>query len=234
MRDLNKYENMFPAIVTTSVAIYRAFIDEFETVPHFFMGHSLGEYSALVASGLYLFADALQIVRLRGEISKNASEFGTMSIVNGLTEEELKAVFNELDIEQNDIFISCYNSKLQFSVSGVNEALIKLEKYLIKQKIEVTPILKSGPMHSLCMQKYLGRFKEYIEKIDICAGEYNVVSNVTGDIIGEATKEKIVNLLSEHIIKPVQWVKTLQCVNRFEKPLFIEFSPKNYISNMIR
>lgn len=230
---LNTYRNMFPAILTTSMAFYRVFLEELEMIPDYFIGHSLGEYGALTACGVLSFKDALKIVRLRGEMSSKASNMGTMSVVEGLDESELMDLCRQAGNGKNSVFISCYNSEKQMSVSGMLDAVVKLETLAREHGAMVTPLIGSGPMHSPCMDIYQKEFSEFLEQFEINRGEYNVVSNVTGKVLGNVSKEKLIDLLTRHFVWPVKWMKSVEYVSRYETPVFVEMSAKAYMNRLI-
>lgn len=229
---LFQYQNMFPAILTTSYAIYQVFLEEFGVKPDYFIGHSLGEYSALVASGVLSFEEALKIVRVRGQISSRASKHGTMSIVEDLDENTLKELCVGAGGEEN-VSISCFNGAKQMAVSGNNDSVEVLTKMAREQGAMVTPLIGSGPMHSINMTPYKQEFSEYIGQFSFVEGEYNVISNVTGKPLGWVKQEDMYRLLTKHILQPVQWTKSIEYLSRYEAPVFVEMGAKAYMNRLI-
>lgn len=229
---LFQYQNMFPAILTTSYAIYQVFLEEFGVKPDYFIGHSLGEYGALVASGILSFKDALKIVRVRGQISDRASDHGTMSIVEGIDESMLKELCERAGGE-GQVSISCFNGAKQMAVSGSNDSVELLTKMAREQGAMVTPLIGSGPMHSINMTPYKQEFAEYLRQFSFIEGEYNVISNVTGKPIGAVKQEDMYRLLTEHILQPVKWTKSIEYLSRYEAPVFVEMGAKAYMNRLI-
>jgi len=118
--ELNKIENMLPAIFTVSVAAYRVFMEEYNISPSFCMGHSLGEYTALTCSGAISFQDALKLVMLRCKIAKQAiiEKNGYMTVVSGVGLPEVENICNKYAKNSTEVVLACVNSYDQFIVSG--------------------------------------------------------------------------------------------------------------------
>ncbi|URZ01274.1 ACP S-malonyltransferase [Clostridium felsineum] len=231
---LNKNEILFPAILTTCVAIFRQFQAQYGIWPDYFLGHSLGEYSALTASGVIEFEDTLKIVQMRGKLSTASNKLGSMTIVENILPDVLEDVCMKLREKEEQVYISCYNTKSQMAVSGKTDSVMAVEEEVNRLGGKVTPLISSGPLHSVCMQEYTEQLKEIIDNCKINAGEYNVVFNVTGKKENYMTKESMKKMMLEHMVHPVLWERAVKEISRYEKPIFIEMGPKAYLKSLIK
>ena len=140
LRQLARVDNMQLALLTVSRAAFAVYMEQFGMQPDFAAGHSLGEYSALVCSGALAFSDALQVVKLRGELSLRLSEqeAGYMMVVQNAGAEQLLKLCTECSSGEDVVVPACFNSPVQTVVAGTPEALSRLEAELWKMEITTT------------------------------------------------------------------------------------------------
>ena len=163
--ELLKTMNTQPAILTCSIAMFEILKKENDLNVTCVAGHSLGEYSALVAAGALLFEDAVKIVYLRGKLMQEAVPFGTgkMLAVRKCGEAEL---LNEINIVREHfkdtecVSVANYNSDSQIVVSGKADAVTYLENNLKNKKIKSIALNVSAPFHSALMKQIVTEFSE--------------------------------------------------------------------------
>ena len=222
---INQFTNMQLAIVTTEVAIFRAYMEDYGVPPQFLLGHSIGEYAALVCSGAIEFADCLKILQKRGELVQKilAQSKGSMTIIEQVSEEQVHAGLKAAGTA-GKVSLSCYNSPSQFAVCGEKYGLEIFEDEMVKRNAVITPLLQSPPMHSRMMEEIREEFKEFLDTFCYHPFQYPIISNVTGKAMTDA--RQIPYMLSEHLIRPVQFTRSVEYMLNFGVNVVIEMSPK--------
>lgn len=232
---LNKPENLFPALLTFSIATFKVYMQEIGITPHFSAGHSLGEYPALVSSGVMEFPDALIIVRKRGIWAQEVfrDKTGVMTVVNGIdkniVEEECRKV-SKSDKNQK-AWISAYNSPGQVLISGHPEAVLKVEDELMKMKAQVTPLLMSPPFHCPLMQPAAEKLQSQLANYSFSSSQWPVIANVSAQPYS-APKDVIDNL-TRQLIRPVKWKETMDYLEEQEVDEVIEMGPQAVLTNLV-
>lgn len=228
--DLSEFINMQLAIVTTEVAIFRCYMEDYGISPQFVMGHSIGEYAALVCAGAIEFSDAIKLMIVRGKLVNNilSSKIGRMTIVEKISQNDLNNVLKD----QDEVYISCYNSKSQFAISGTNEVLDKIESILISQEAIVSPLLFGPPMHSILMHDIKDNYFKSLSEVTYYPLRFPILSNVLGKPILD--NSLLPSLLAEHLVKPVLWSQSMEYLPRFGVTVAIEMSPKLLVSKFLQ
>jgi [acyl-carrier-protein] S-malonyltransferase len=229
---LNEFTNMQIAIVTTEVAIYRAYVQEFGVIPQFAAGHSIGEYAAMICSGAIGFGDALRILKKRGELVQRIIDLdtGRMTIVEKVNSEMVSNLIKEMKLEER-VYLSCYNSNSQLAVSGFNEDLDRLEEKLVQIGCTVSPLFGSPPMHSPLMSSIADEYKQFLEGFDYYSFRFPIVSNVTGAPFSDV--KSIPQLLSSHLVSPVKWVDSVNIMHGYGITAAVEMGPKLLLSGFV-
>ncbi|WP_373265131.1 ACP S-malonyltransferase [Hungatella hathewayi] len=222
---INQFANMQIAIVTIETAIFRAYMEDYGIPPHFLVGHSIGEYAALVCSGAIEFSDCMKILMKRGDlVNKVLNEHeGRMTIMENTTEEKLRDIINSAGLTDK-VSIACYNSYSQYAVSGNNDAMEVLENEVVTKNVIMTPLLQSPPMHSQLMKTIYEEFRKFLNEFHFHNFQYPVISNLTGKPL--TNERKIAEVLSEHLVRPVQFAKSIEYILNFGVDSIIEMSPK--------
>lgn len=231
--ELTKTHNAQPAILVHSVAVYRALVKK-GFAPKVVAGHSLGEFSALVAAGCFEYLDALLIVRRRGELMYEAGleTPGTMAAIIGLPEDEVRRCVEEAS-KDGIVVVANYNSPEQFAVSGEVGAVEKTVE-LAKQagakralKLQV-----SGAFHSPLVAKASESLTAYIKKFERRRLEVAWIANVTGEAVDD--ENEVAGLLSRQLSSPVQWVKSMRTLAaRYKGPAF-EVGPGKVLAGLTK
>lgn len=235
LSDLSKMENMFPALLTTSVVSFRVYMQELGITPQFCAGHSLGEYSALTCAGVIKYSDALRIVRQRGMFAKEVADkkTGAMTILYDIDGNVVEEQCKKVSDAENSVFISCYNSQEQVAISGHDAAVQKVEDGVLDMGGKITPIFGFAPFHSPLMQEAADKLKYELEKYTFSDSRYAVISNVSGRLYSDYEKETVVGLLASQIVRPVQWCETMRYMQRYGITIAVEMGPKNVLSNLV-
>ena len=229
---LNQTENTQPALVTHSMALYRALnnIDADYT-----MGHSLGEYASLVASGVLSFEDAVKIVRKRGQLMADAfpNGVGGMAAVLGLDYDKVDEICRSLSTDDEIIEPANINSPGQIVVSGYKsliDQLAKEGKSLGAKRVMPLPV--SGPFHSSMMQVIEQDFADYIDQFEWHDAQFPVVQNVNAQ--GETDAETIKQNMIKQLYSPVQFIKSTEQLIEDGVDHFIEIGPGRVLSGLIK
>lgn len=219
-------ENTQPAILTVSIALYKAL----DRTPDLAAGHSLGEYSALVAAGVLKFCDAVRLVRLRGRFMQEAvpAGHGVMYAVVGHNHEELHSAIAEYG--DNQVDVANYNSPKQVVISGATAqvtAVVKALKSLRSLKLPV-----SAPFHSRLMHPAAERLRHELELVHFSEPQFPIVRNIDAVLVTTAAQAR--DGLIRQVASPVRWTDTIlsmttsQQINRF-----LEVGPGKVLTGLI-
>ncbi|WP_379155611.1 ACP S-malonyltransferase [Paenibacillus sp. sgz5001063] len=232
--ELRKTENAQPAILATSIAAYRVYMQETGVEPVMVAGHSLGEFSALCAAGCLEFADAVRIVRTRGMLMGSilSEPAGTMSAVGQLSKQEIREVLARVSRENHRVVISNYNAPNQIVISGHQPAVEEASSMLEKMGARVTPLKVSAPFHSPLMEPAAIQLEEELKKYSFKVLRYPVLSNVTARPY--AGPEQIIQLLVEQMTAPVRWSESVTYMRKQGITLALEMGPETVLRTLIR
>jgi len=231
---LTRTVNAQPALLTTSIAILEKF-KEFSISPDYVAGHSLGEYTALVAAGALRFEDAVHVVRKRGEFMEEAvpQGQGTMAAVLGMDADKLEEITSMITRDGNSVQLANINCPGQIVISGSTEG-VRLASKQAKQEgaKRVIPLEVSGPFHSKLMQPAAEHLKAELSKINICNAAVPVIANVTASPMVDADeiKEKLV----EQLYSPVLWQTTIEKLIDLDVDTFVEIGPGKVLSGLVK
>jgi [acyl-carrier-protein] S-malonyltransferase len=238
-QDLNDTINAQPAILTVSVACLNAMRERWHTMgqvvaPRYVAGHSLGEFTALVAADVIDFDTALVLVRERGRLMKeNGTERpGGMLAVLGLDRDVLEGVVADAG-EMGVITLANANSPGQMVLSGEAPALeraAELARARGAAKVVRLPI--SIASHSPLMARAAAQFGEIVARLPLRQPRIPVVANITGQILTSA--DDIRKELADHILKPVQWTSSVVEMVTRGSAGFLEIGPGQVLSGLIR
>ncbi|REH84677.1 ACP S-malonyltransferase [Staphylococcus felis] len=225
-------ENTQPALLTHSIALYEAMG---RPQSDYTLGHSLGEYSSLVMSGVLQFEDAVKIVRRRGELMSQAfpNGVGSMAAVLGLSLEEVRAICEKLSTQDERIEPANINCPGQIVVSG-HQSLI--DQFVSEGKTlgakRVLPLQVSGPFHSSMMKVIEADFEAYINQFEWRDAIVRVVQNVHAQ--GETNGETIKKHMIKQLYSPVQFIDSVQYLISQGVDHFIEIGPNKVLSGLVK
>ncbi|RNA69629.1 ACP S-malonyltransferase [Alteribacter keqinensis] len=232
--ELKRTENTQPALLTTSTAIWEV-LKEKGVTADFAAGHSLGEYSALVAAEALPFSEAVKAVRRRGQLMEEAvpSGQGSMAAVLGMEREEVDRITAEVSETAGAVQPANYNCPGQIVISGSTEGVAKASEALKEAGAKrVLPLNVSGPFHSSLMQPAAEKMKETLENLRIGDPVMNVIANVTAESV--KSKNEVSRLLYEQIYSPVLWEDTVRKLVDEGVDTFIEAGPGKVLSGLVK
>ena len=222
-----------PAVLSHSIMALKLFLEKFDIKPDFVAGHSLGEFSALVANGVLDFSDALYLVHKRGEFMMKANEEKSyaMAAVIGLDSKLVKDVCDEAS-NQHLVVAANFNTPTQTVISGTKEG-VDLAGVLAKEKgaKRVLPLIVGGPFHSPLIKNASLWLSKEMEKINFSNTDIPVIANVNA--LPETQSEIIIKNLTEQVTSPVLWVDTINYLGKMGIEIFIEFGPQKVLSGLI-
>jgi [acyl-carrier-protein] S-malonyltransferase len=226
--------NAQPSLLTTSIAILEKF-KQADLTPDYVAGHSLGEYTALVAAGALSFEDAVRTVRKRGEFMEEAvpAGQGTMAAILGMSSEDLHAVTEEISALGHPVQLANINCPGQIVISGSAEG-VKRACELAKEKgaKRAIPLEVSGPFHSSLMEPAAEKLRSVLDQIEIIDAFVPVVANVNAEEMTSA--EQIKENLVKQLYSPVLWENSVQYMLDQGVDTFIEIGPGKVLSGLIK
>jgi [acyl-carrier-protein] S-malonyltransferase len=230
--------NAQPAILTVSVACLAALRERWEDMgravaPVAMAGHSLGEFTALVAAGSLEFSDALRLVRERGRLMKESGESqpGGMAAIVGLDQESLEQVCAEAG-EAGIIVLANTNSPDQRVVSGERAAVYRAVELARDRGARALVLPITIASHSPLMQRAAVLFAEVLANIQMRDPEVPVVANITGQIL--TTADDIRRELHDHLLRPVEWTRSVGEMIEAGVDTFLEIGPGQVLSRLIK
>ena len=226
--------NTQPAVVATSVAILAALGARLPVpTPVSAAGHSLGEYSALVASGALSLEDAVRIVRLRGEAMQEAvpAGAGAMAAVMGLSPEKLAAICEEA--AQGDVVSPAnYNAPGQIVIAGHAAAVQRASKLVAERQGKAIPLKVSAPFHCSLMAPAAQKLAACLETVTIAPLAFPVLANVDARPNEEARRVK--ELLVLQVDHPVRWEETVRAMAESGVTHVLEIGPGKVLTGLSR
>ncbi|HEM2813981.1 TPA: ACP S-malonyltransferase [Streptococcus suis] len=220
-----------PAILTTSVAIFRL-LEEEGVQPDMVAGLSLGEYSALVASGALTFEDAIALIAKRGEYMETAAPAGTgkmVAVLNtdvNLIEEICSKVTSGIVSPAN------YNTPAQIVIGGevaaVDEAVELLKEAGVKRMI---PLNVSGPFHTALLRPASEQLAQALEEVEFADFQVELVGNTEAKVM---KKEDIKSLLTRQVMEPVRFYESIATMQEAGVTNFIEIGPGKVLSGFVK
>ena len=223
-KDLQKTSNQQPCILTMSVAIWRILQAETVWRPRYFAGHSLGEYSALVAANKIAFSKAVSLVHKRGLFMQEAvpQGLGAMTAVLACDLDFLAALCHKTQEKLGlAIAIANYNSEKQLIVSGHLQAVVELENALQTKKIRTVRLPVSAPFHSSLMRPARKAMEPYLANLEFEQNSAKVYANVSGEIADPYLSQHLI----EQIDQPVLWLQTMKNLQAEKISRLIEVGP---------
>lgn len=229
---LNQTDKTQPAILAASIALWRLWLAEGGSVPAYVAGHSLGEYSALVAAGSLEFADALRLVELRGQLMQQAvpAGQGAMAAILGLEDADVLAACNEA--AQGDVVSAVnFNAPGQVVIAGSASAVERaIDACKSRGAKRAMPLPVSVPSHCALMKPAAERFAASVEAIDWKSPRIALVQNVSAAVVTDLISLKR-DLLAQ-LYSPVRWVESVVCMSGHGVTELVECGPGKVLSGL--
>ncbi len=226
--------NTQPAILTASVATFRAMVSEDFPIPDFVAGHSLGEYSALVAAGAMDFSDAVKTVRKRGNYMQDAVPFGTgaMAAILGLPLETVEIACEEA--KQTQVCSPAnINSPSQIVIAGNTEAIDRAIEILKERGAKRAIKLNvSAPFHCALMLPAQEKLAADLQTIKFQDLTVPIVENVSAE--SNVKGERVRTALTEQVSKPVRWAQSIENLIVEEVVTFVEVGVGRVLSGLVK
>lgn len=222
-----------PALYTMS-AIYAALLKEEGIIPQFVAGHSLGEFSGLLAAGFFSFQDGLDIVTLRGKLMQEVSRqsAGKMAAIIGLPTGTVVEICSECS-QYGVISAVNFNSPSQTVISGQTEALQKACELAKASKAKlVIPLSVSAAFHSPLMEPLRDEFGKAFQTVALSDATIPVIQNV--DALPHQQRQIIVENLISQLHKPVLWQNSIETLLQLGVNHFVEVGPKKVLAGLIK
>jgi [acyl-carrier-protein] S-malonyltransferase len=230
--DLKKTEVAQPCILTARIASWRVLQEEAGFTPDYFAGHSLGEYSALVAAGKMRFSDAVKTVKLRGEAMQKAVPLGkgSMAAVMRISGQVLEDKVAECSKEGSVVEIANYNSDQQTVVAGHTDAVERLIEALKPLKARAVVLPVSAPFHSSLMRKAKDDMEPILRGLELLSNQSLVVPNTSAVAVSEYSTD----LLIDQIDSPVRWVQTMSYLDEQGVERCVEVGPGQVLGGLCK
>lgn len=231
---LRQTANTQPALLATSVALLEAFKAR-GIRPDFVAGHSLGEYSALVAANVLDFADAIRLVRARGTFMEEAvpSGQGAMAATLGADRGALEALCRDISAAGTAVELANVNCPGQIVVSGTAAGVAQVgERAKEAGAKRVIPLDVSGPFHSSLMRPAAERLAARLDEVAFRDAEMPVVANVTASAVSEGVRLR--ELLVEQVYSPVLWEESVRFMLEQGVDTFVEIGSGTVLAGLIK
>jgi [acyl-carrier-protein] S-malonyltransferase len=229
---LKQTEFTQPAIFLHSVALYKTL----DAKPDMVAGHSLGEFSALVACGAVSFEDALKIVRRRGELMQAAGTAnpGTMAAIIGMDDDKVELVCDKASATtKKEVVPANYNCPGQLVISGYIEAVKAAVDFAKEDGARMAMLLPvSGAFHSSLMEPAFMGLKESLENLEIKTPTCPIYSNFTAKPTSDV--DEIRSNLLDQLMNPVRWTQTLQNMLANGATSFVEVGPGKVLQGLVK
>lgn len=232
LETLTLTENQQPALVAASAAAFAAYVEAGGMLPTFAAGHSLGEYSAYVAAGSLTVAEAVAIVRKRGQYMQEAvpAGHGAMAAVMRADVAAIRDVLAAVSTATDPVEIANYNSPQQTVISGTAAGVARASEQLSEARARVVPLPVSAPFHSSLMAPAAERLKPHLMAVSWSAPRFKIINNVTAAPLTNVANSP--NLLTEQVTGSVRWTETIETLARLGATTLIEFGSGKVLTGL--
>lgn len=227
IEELSRTEVTQPALVAASVAALRAVEDRTGLVPDVVVGHSVGEYAALVAAAAAPAADLLRLVHERGRISAAAGSGGGMAAILKLDD----AAVEELCAARDDVWPANYNCPGQVVVSGRDEGIEAVSEAVREAGGKAIRLQVAGAFHSPLMADAAADFEPAVRAVAFADMDVSFMSTVTSAM---ETARRVPDLLIEQLTAPVRFTQAVQSLAAGGIDTFIEIGPGGVLTGLVK
>ena len=234
---LDQTENTQPVLLTASIALWRVWLELGGVAPKFLAGHSLGEYSALVAAEAMTLADAVKLVNLRGKLMQSAvpQGEGAMAAILGLTDDkviELCQKANASAVGQGSVEAANYNAQGQVVIAGSTALVQQVMAEAKEQSGKAIALPVSVPSHCTLMKPAAEKFPEALEQTAIELPRIPVIQNVNAEIATDVAQLR--QALTAQLYQSVQWTRSMQYLQDQGIQYVVECGPGTVLSNLAK
>ncbi len=225
---LNQTNYTQPALFLVNYLTYQKYLKT-NNPPDYLLGHSLGEFNALNAAGVFDFETGLRIVQKRGELMLSVNGTG-MAAVLGSDYESLKAI---LDSNFPELDIANINTHSQIVISGPLDLLDNAADFIEDEGLGYIPLKVSGAFHSRYMTPVKDSFKKYVEVMKLNPCSVPVISNYTSNVYPSDTSGILTNMVNQ-IDSPVKWLQSIEFIIAKGECHFTEVGPGEVLTNVLK
>jgi [acyl-carrier-protein] S-malonyltransferase len=232
--------NTQPVMLVAAIAAYRVWMAETGCIPAAVAGHSLGEYSALVASGVLTLADAVPLVRFRAAAMQDAVPVGTGAMAAILGMDAAKVIAGCAEVTRafgpntaESVVAANFNDPAQTVISGSKDAVEQACAHLKAMGAKrALPLPVSAPFHSLLMRPAADRLREKLATVTLSAPRIPLVNNI--DVMVESDVDRIREALFRQAFGPVRWVECVQAIKARGILTLVECGPGKVLAGMCK
>lgn len=232
---LDQTENTQPVLLTASIALWRVWLELGGVVPKYVAGHSLGEYSALVAAEAMTLADAVRLVNLRGKLMQSAvpQGSGAMAAILGLADEQvIELCQNATATGLGSVQAANYNAQGQVVIAGTTALVQQVMAAAKEQSGKAIALPVSVPSHCALMQPAAEQFAEALQKTTIELPRLALIQNVNAAIASDV--KALHQALTAQLYQPVQWTRSMQYLQDQGIQYVVECGPGTVLSNLAK
>ncbi|WP_151708284.1 ACP S-malonyltransferase [Acinetobacter junii] len=234
---LDQTENTQPVLLTASIALWRVWLELGGIAPKYLAGHSLGEYSALVAAEAMTLADAVKLVHLRGKLMQSAVPQGTgaMAAILGLADEKVIDLCQKVNASaagQGSVEAANYNAQGQVVIAGSTALVQQVMAEAKEQSGKAIALPVSVPSHCTLMKPAAEKFAEALEQSAIELPHLPVIQNVNAEIATDVAQLR--QALTAQLYQSVQWTRTMQYLQDEGVQYVVECGPGTVLSNLAK
>ena len=216
-----------PALFVVNALTYLDKLRQDPAMPDYVAGHSLGEYNALCAAGVFDFATGVQLVRKRGELMSQAPS-GTMAAVLNCPEATVQRILREHRLERIDV--ANFNTPSQLVLAGLRDDILKAQPLFDFDDVKYIPLNVGAAFHSRYMQAAMEEFERFLQDVSFMPPNIPVISNVHAR---PYRLEQLRTNLAEQICRPVRWTESIRYLMSQGAPTFEELGPGNVLTRLI-
>jgi len=232
MEDLTQTINLQPAITAVNLGIL-SILEKESLAGEISAGHSLGEYSALCASGVITKEDTIRLVIKRGELMHREAtqHLGAMHAIVGLPIEAVQEFVDDVQ-QQGIVSVANHNTETQIVITGSPGPVAKVSALVSEQGARAIPLKVSGAWHSELIRGAQEEFKAYLETIRFDAPTHSIVMNVTADFANDP--DEIRDIMVKQLCSPVKWYDSIQKMRDEEVEIFAEVGPGKVLTGLLK
>jgi [acyl-carrier-protein] S-malonyltransferase len=231
MEELTKTINLQPSVTAVNLACLAA-VEKEGIAPTFLAGHSLGEYSALCASGVISRENTFRLVYKRGELMHRESlkHKGAMHAIIGLSVEDIELIIAEVK-NKGIVSVANHNTKTQIVITGEPEAVNRVSSLASAKGAKAVPLKVSGAWHSRLIKGAEDDFEKYLDGIPFGKPSIPVIHNVTAEFSTDPSEIRI--LMGKQLCSPVKWFDSIRRLMDEEVEVFAEIGPGRVLAGLL-
>ena len=232
---LNQTEFTQPVLLTASIALWRVWLELGGVAPKYLAGHSLGEYSALVAAGSLSLGDAVKLVNLRGKLMQDAvpQGAGAMAAILGLDDAKVVELCQQATAQENgSVEAANYNAQGQVVIAGATAAVEAVMSLAKENGGKAIALPVSVPSHCSMMKPAAEKFAEALAQTNIQLPKIPVIQNVSAQAATDV--DTLRQALTAQLYESVQWTKTMQLLQDQGISYIAECGPGNVLANLAK